>query len=68
MNENTYYVYIEANKRNRVFYVGITNNLARRNHKARRAILLDRHITQNLLVFKAVPVILKQTKETVFFT
>ena len=30
--------------------------LARRNHKARRAILLDRHITQNLLVLKAVPV------------
>ena len=30
MNEKTYYVYIEANKRNRVFYVGITNNLARR--------------------------------------
>ena len=30
MNENTYYVYIEANKRNRVFYVGITNNIVRR--------------------------------------
>ena len=30
MDTKTYYVYIEANKRNRVFYVGITNNLARR--------------------------------------
>ena len=30
MDEIIYYVYIEANKRNRVFYVGITNNLARR--------------------------------------
>ncbi len=30
MNEKTYYVYIEANKRNRVFYVGITNNIVRR--------------------------------------
>ena len=30
MNEKTYYVYIEANKRNRVFYVEITNNIVRR--------------------------------------
>ena len=30
MDTKTYYVYIEANNRNRVFYVGITNNLVRR--------------------------------------
>ena len=30
MDTKTYYVYIEANKRNRVFYVGITNNIIRR--------------------------------------
>ena len=30
MDTKTYYVYIEANQRNRVFYVGITNNIARR--------------------------------------
>lgn len=30
MDIKTYYVYIETNKRNRTFYVGITNNIARR--------------------------------------
>ena len=30
MNEKVYYVYIETNQRNRVFYVGVTNNIARR--------------------------------------
>mgnify|MGYP003297733651 FL=1 len=30
MNENTYYVYIETNKTNKVFYIGVTNNIARR--------------------------------------
>ena len=30
MNENTYYVYIETNKTNKVFYIGVTNNLTRR--------------------------------------
>ena len=30
MDTKTYYVYIEANKRKRVFYVGITNNIIRR--------------------------------------
>ncbi len=30
MNEKVYYVYIETNQRNRVFYVGVTNNIVRR--------------------------------------
>jgi putative endonuclease len=30
MQENIYYVYILANKRNGTFYVGVTNNLTRR--------------------------------------
>ena len=30
MDIKTYYVYIETNQRNRVFYIGITNNIERR--------------------------------------
>ena len=30
MNEKVYYVYIETNKTNKVFYIGVTNNIARR--------------------------------------
>ena len=30
MNEHTYYVYIETNKTNKVFYIGVTNNIERR--------------------------------------
>ena len=29
-HEHTYYVYIETNKTNKVFYIGVTNNIARR--------------------------------------
>ena len=30
MDEKTYYVYIETNKTNKVFYIGVTNNIVRR--------------------------------------
>jgi putative endonuclease len=30
MDTKTYYVYIEANKTNKVFYIGVTNNISRR--------------------------------------
>ena len=30
MDIKTYYVYIETNKTNKVFYIGVTNNIARR--------------------------------------
>lgn len=30
MDIKTYYVYIETNKTNKVFYIGVTNNIERR--------------------------------------
>ena len=33
MDTKTYYVYIETNKTNKVFYIGVTNNIERRDNQ-----------------------------------
>ena len=37
--ENKYYVYIITNRRNNVLYIGVTNNLKRRNYEHREKLI-----------------------------
>ena len=58
MSERNYYVYIMANRDNRVIYIGVTNNLLRRlaEHKSKRIRgFTERYNVTKLVYFEETP-------------